>query len=270
MSTTTQRQIQGQSEPAIGLVDWGIGGLSVYRQIRLHRPSVPMIYLSDTGSTAYGRMGRDELRRRMERVAQWFAGRGVRRFVVACNAASTVLAEMDRTAIDGAGLAITGMIEPTVRGVLRLTPVRLGVIGGARTIRSGAYRRAFAAQGIAVDQRIAQPLSALIERGDTSSAQLQDECRRVVAPLAACTHLLLACTHYPAIAPVLQSLMPGTILIDPASFVAKALPRPNAGGVAREAGAADEFHTTGDRAMMKRAALAAFAVAIDMPQRARL
>jgi len=101
-----------------------------------------------------------------------------------------------------------------------MQPKRLALIGGRRTVLSGVYRRAFALHDIGLEQRIAQPLSAMIEKGDICSSNCVTKFRRIVAPIRNCSHLLLACTHYPAIADVLaEYVSKDTVLIDPAAEV---------------------------------------------------
>lgn len=247
--------------PPLGVMDWGIGGLSVYTSIKERAPRRPVLYFSDSGATPYGHTSRHELAARVAAVLRWMAGHGVRRVVVACNAASTVLADVAGEA-RGAGIeGILGMIEPAVRGIVRMRTPALGLIGGARTVRSGMYRARFVKAGIDVHQRIAQPLSGHIEAGDVSSDELRTTTDAIVRPLRRCSHLLLACTHYPAIAPMLQDLLPGVRIIDPAAFVVRELAASGALDVGGTPGP-DVFFTTGDAATMKRAASAAFGVTI--------
>jgi glutamate racemase len=128
---------------------------------------------------------------------------------------------------------------------------------------SGVYREAFAKRGIALKQRIAQPLSALIESGDISSEHLRNAAKQVIGPLRNCSHILLACTHYPAITPVLRELVSSkTEFIDPAAELVRRLEKLKISGTAE-----DVFLTTGDAGAMKKAAFNAFGVAIPHIER---
>ena len=197
----------------LGIIDWGIGGVSIYKLIKQQIGDVPITYLSDTGVTPYGKMSRPDLVSRLNAVVKFLKSRGLTHIVIGCNAASTAIPLLTDHRVP-----VAGVIEPAVELTEKLKPARLGLIGGRRTVVSGVYRRAFAARGIAVQQRIAQPLSGLIESGDVGSEKLQSEAARILAPLRNCSHILLACTHYPAIAPILQAIVsPGTEFIDPAS-----------------------------------------------------
>lgn len=236
----------------LGIIDWGIGGVSIYKLIRQKLGTVPITYFSDTGAAAYGKMSRTQLLSRLELVIEYLVGLGVTHVVIGCNAASTVIPKVRSR------LPIVGVIEPAARLIGRLRPTNLGTIGGRRTILSGVYRRAFASRGIRVKQRVAQPLSGMIESGDTSSIALHDAARRILAPLSDCSHILLACTHYPAIRDVLQQYVSsGTRLVDPAGEVVRSVGKWRLTG-----NGADQFLTTGDASAMRRASEKAFGQAI--------
>lgn len=257
---------------ALGVIDWGIGGMGFYRGWRAARPGTPVIYLSDAGATPYGKLPRAHLARRLEQVVGALAAEGASRIVVACNAASTVLAEI------AAPVPVTGIIDAGIaaalaaarRGTTRrrgTRPPEIGVIGGARTIRAGLHRRRLAAAGFAVRQRIAQPLSALIEAGRLAGPVLDAALDEILGPLRGVELLLLACTHYPAIAPRIATRVPGAVLIDPAEHLVAALAASRAPGPARTA---DRFLTTGDPIAMRAAARAAFGVACRRIERVQL
>ncbi len=237
----------------LGIIDWGIGGIGVYKLVKEILPGVSVSYLSDTGAIPYGKMPRNELVERLNSAINYLVSKGVTHLVIGCNAASTAI-----PFLDDSGIRIEGMIDSAVTSVSKLKPKRLGLIGGRRTVVSGVYRRGFKKMGIVLEQRIAQPLSALIEAGDLSSDHLKIECRRILSPLKSCSHILLACTHYPAITEVMrQFVSPSTKLIDPAGELIERVTAWNL-----PAGATDIFLTTGDALQMKKAAFAAFGVEI--------
>ena len=236
----------------LGIIDWGIGGIGVYKLIKERRPEVSVVYFSDTGVMPYGKMSRAELAARLDAVIGFLKAKDVTHLVIGCNAASTALPFLDVQ-----GLKVEGVIDAAVGMTAKLTPKRLGLIGGRRTVLSGVYRSAFAERGIQAEQRIAQPLSGMIESGDVSSDKLRAECKRILAPLRNCSHILLACTHYPAIAGVLKDLVSlNTVLIDPAGELVKRTSR------WRLATGADKFYTSGDRGQMIVSAGKAFGIAI--------
>lgn len=240
----------------LGIIDWGIGGVSIYRLIREQLGDVPITYFSDTGVTPYGRMSRPELVARLDKVIEYLMSRGVTHVLIGCNAASTAI-----PLLADQGIPVKGVIEPAIEMVTRLKPRKLGLIGGRRTVVSGVYRKGFAKRGVAVSQRIAQPLSALIESGDVSSPKLKTAASTILAPIKNCSHILLACTHYPAIAPILaDNVSKDTVLVDPAVELLDTIREWQL-----ETGGRTEFLTTGDATAMKRAAKNAFGVSIGKP-----
>ena len=236
----------------LAIIDWGIGGVSIYKLVK-EQLGLPVTYFSDTGVTPYGKMTRSELTGRLNTVISFLKSRGVTHLVIGCNAASTALAYLTDQ-----GVKVEGMIDNAVASTMKHRPRRLGLIGGRRTVLSGVYRKGFARHGLKVQQRIAQPLSGLIESGDTSSAKLCHEARQILRPLRDCTHILLACTHYPAIEPVLRQMVAAkTEFIDPAGSLVQKI-----SGWKIDGGGEDEFLTSGDPVSMKRSARSAFAVEI--------
>jgi len=242
----------------LAIIDWGIGGMGVYKLIKESAEDLPVTYFSDTGATPYGKMEARDLADRLDNVIEFLKNRGVTHVAIGCNAASTAIPNLADH-----GIPVVGVIEPAVAATSKLKPKKLGLIGGRRTVMSGVYRRGFAERGIEVEQRIAQPLSALIESGDVSSESLREECRRILDPIKNCTHILLACTHYPAIEPVLKTVVsPNTKFIDPAAALCSRILKWKLKG-----DGFDVFHTTGDADSMKTSARTAFQVIIPFASR---
>ncbi|MGB5015024.1 MAG: aspartate/glutamate racemase family protein [Pyrinomonadaceae bacterium] len=235
-------------------MDWGIGGVSIHKLIKERLGGVPVTYFSDTGTTPYGKMSRKELSSRLDLVIDHLKNKGVTHLIIGCNAASTAIGDLADHCIP-----IEGVIEPAVAMTVNLEPKDLGLIGGRRTVISGIYRRAFAGSGICLRQRIAQPLSGMIESGDVSSDELRLSARQIISPLRNCSHILLACTHYPAITELLEAnVSPETRFIDPAGALIDRVAKWKLTGDGN-----DVFLTTGDTSVMKKAALAAFQAKLE-------
>jgi glutamate racemase len=248
----------------IGILDWGIGGLGFFKQLRSSYPHMPVVYWSDAGETPYGKLPAPVLAARVRTVAERLAVRGVRRLVVACNAASTVLPALGVDGVAGllstsaGGVEVTGVIAHAVRLARKSRARSLGIIGGRRTIRSGIYRRALSSKTRLIRQRVAQPLSARVESGDLMSAALERELKAILRPLRDVDALLLACTHYPVLAERFAAHLPGVRLLDPVDellgWVSQNWPLSARG--------ADSFMTTGNAESMRRAAQVAFGVSL--------
>lgn len=247
--------------PRLALVDWGVGGVGVLRELRAKNPDCRVTYFSDSGAPPYGLLSPRVLSRRLHDVVAWLASRGVAEVFFACNAASSVLTN-DATAWP---LPVSGIIDAGVTTVRASGARVVGIVGGMRTVRSGVYRRALRADTRVIVQRVAQPLSAAIEAGAAHAASTAALVGRITAPLAHVDALLLACTHYPASLHAFEAALPGVLLLDPAGEAATRL-ADRSGDVATR----DAFFTTGDARQMQRAAQAAFGVEIRDVERVDL
>ncbi len=240
----------------IGILDWGIGGLSVYKALRARGSTADVLYFSDSGFTPYGKLSREALRARLGEIANWFRERAVTRVLVGCHAASSALSPEAETGAEAfSGVAFYSIAPAARRVVERCVKQRVGVIGGVLTIQSGVYERALAGLGKELQFHPAQPLSAIVEAGALDLPETESEVARLLGEFNSIEALLLACTHYPALTPVFQRLAPGVELLDPGAEMA--------GDVEEEGASGFEFHTTGDRASSARAALSAFGVLLS-------
>jgi glutamate racemase len=237
----------------LGILDWGIGGVGVWRALQRRAPGIPVLYFADSGYTPYGLVSRRELGARVQKLAQRLVALGATSIVVACNAASTVLDDFEIGR--ELGVPLTGMIRPFLERFPEHTSGTVGVLGGRRTIRSQMFRRGLEQGGRRVVQRIAQPLSAHVERGSTQSAKCAHDLDRILAPLRTARSVVLACTHYPAVADLIQARLPTVELIDPAErvseYVLSAFPLPAGRAV-------DCVLTTGSASSTRSAALRAW------------
>lgn len=217
----------------LGVLDWGVGGLFSVQQARLQAPTCDLVYLSDAGNTPYGKQSRRQLAASVERGIQRLADLGARQVLVACHSGSTALPDLTPA------VPTRGVIAPET-----VPAGSLGLIGGRRTVRSGAWRRALARP---VLQRVAQPLSAHVEAGTTDSLACRADLDRILGPLKRVDVLVLACTHYTALAAAIQARCPRATLVDPALERVRGLST-------APGGARLEVWTTGDPAAMRRTA----------------
>lgn len=236
--------------PLLGLVDWGIGGLGVLERLDHHVPSLPVLYWSDTGAPPYGTFSSAALTARLAAVVTALAARGCTDVVLGCNAASTVAPRLARSS----AVPVEGIIEHGVAAVPEDVAGVIGVVGGGRTVRSGAYRRGLARPDRVVRSRVAQALSAHIEAGRLDGPAFEADLHRIVAPLRGASAVVLACTHYPAAAPAFAAALPGTLLVDPADHLARAVAARHVGLPGRGGLAPRRYLTTGDSAAMARSA----------------
>lgn len=212
----------------IGVFDSGIGGLTVLEEIQQLLSRESLLYVADCGHIPYGEKTPAFILERSRSVAEFFRERGAKAFVIACNTA-TVAAVADLRQ-DYPDWPLVGM-EPAVKPAAAAT--RSGVVGVLAT--TGTLQSAkFAAllDRFATDVRvITQPcpgLVELIEAGDLNSPALSALLQGYIEPLlsAGCDTIILGCTHYPFLKPLLaQMLPPSIILIDTGAAVARQLKR---------------------------------------------
>jgi glutamate racemase len=215
------------NDAPIGVFDSGLGGLTVVRAMFRRLPRESIVYVGDTARVPYGPKSPDTVRRYAREIAGFLRDEGVKAVVVACNTATAHALPMLRETLD---VPVVGVVEAGARAAVAATqggPV--GVIGTAGTIASGAYERAISA--VSPSTRViatACPLFVpLVEEGwlDTEATRLI--ARRYLRPLAECgvDTLVLGCTHYPLLAPVIAAEMPGVTLIDSADQTAAEVAR---------------------------------------------
>ena len=234
----------------IAIIDYGIGGLGLYKMIRKDFPKLPLIYFSDSGEVPYGKLSRAALRARIEKVFHFLENKGVEKIIVACHSASSVVRDSDKNVI--------GLRSQTIKAVATRKPKSVGIIGGGRTIRSGFYRRELRKLGIKTSQRVAQPLSILVERGEVKGRLVEETVAEIMKPLRGCDSVLLACTHYPVLSDII--LKHCSRVIDPVDelylSIYKELKQVTTTGRTL-------FMTTGDTGLMKHAARNAFGVRVE-------
>jgi len=215
-------------EAPIAVFDSGVGGLSVLAEIQHLLPNESLLYFGDCGHIPYGEKTPEFIRQRCSVMAGFFREQGAKALVIACNTATVAgVGDLRR---DFPDWPIVGM-EPAVKPAAAAT--RSGVVGVLAT--TGTLQSAkFAAllDRFATDVRvITQPCPGLVERiesGDLHSAELRALLRHYVDPLLAsgCDTIILGCTHYPFLKPMLKSMIPESIsLIDTGAAVARQLQR---------------------------------------------
>lgn len=210
----------------IGIFDSGIGGLTVARALYERLPGESTIYFGDTARVPYGPKSPETVRRYSLEILHWLLGQGVKLVVVACN---TSTAHALGALREQSPVPVIGVIEPGARAAVAATrggPV--GVIGTAGTIASQAYPRAIhaLAPALRVEQAACPLFVPLVEEGwfDHPAAELI--ARDYLRPLAtaAVDVLVLGCTHYPLLKPLLGRVMGQEVrLIDSAAETAQAV-----------------------------------------------
>lgn len=206
----------------LGVFDSGLGGLTVVRALRNAFPNESLIYLGDTARVPYGTRSPETIVRYARACARVLVERGVKALVVACNTVSAIALDLLRAELD---LPVLGVVEPGALSAVRALerwvaragrvpddsrPLRIGVLGTASTIASGAYPRAVArlSTRYEVVGQAAPLLVPLVEEGWTDGEVPRLVVRRYVEPLidAGARVLVLGCTHYPLLESVITEV----------------------------------------------------------------
>ncbi len=207
-------------EQPIGVFDSGVGGLTVLEALRRALPGRDFLYFGDTARVPYGSKPPELVRRFAWEISGFLLRQGAAALVVACNTASSVaLDDLARL-----GAPVFDVIEPAVAEAVRHAHV--GVIGTRATVASGAYQSRLEVRGRRV-WALATPLFVpIVEEGLWSDGVAELVARHYLegAP-EELEALILGCTHYPFLKPLLERLRPRLTLVDSAAPTARAVGR---------------------------------------------
>lgn len=206
----------------IGVFDSGVGGLTVVHALRERLPFESILYLGDTARVPYGPKSPDTVRRYAGEAADFLLARDVKLIVIACNTATARAAEDVASRVP---VPVVGVIEPgATEAARRSRDGMIGVIGTQGTIESGIYERVI--RGLRPDATVLSvpcPLFvALAEEGWTHGDVARLTAERYLKPLLRreIDTLVLGCTHYPLLKPLLGEVAAGVELIDSAEATA--------------------------------------------------
>jgi glutamate racemase len=208
----------------IGVLDSGVGGLSVLRHLRLELPAERFLYFADQAHIPYGPRRATEVLAFTAAITRFMLARDVKLIVVACNTATTAALDTLRQLFPD--VPFVGM-EPAVKPAAAQT--RSGVVGVLATPGTlSSHRYASLMARFAADVRVYEDpcvgLVPLIEAGALAAEETRELLGRVVAPMlaAGADTLVLGCTHYPFVRPLLDEIVgDGVTIIDPAPAVAR-------------------------------------------------
>jgi glutamate racemase len=193
----------------IGIFDSGIGGLTVVREVLEKLPQYRIVYFGDTARTPYGTKSQRTIIDYAVEDTEFLLSKGAKVIIVACNSASSVAFE---TLKERFTVPLFEVIRPAVEKTLRLTQKqRVGVIGTRATIGSGIYERLLKEvnPGIQVFSQACPLLVPLVEEGWLKRPETKRIIRKYLSPLKMkqVDTLVLGCTHYPLLKPIIQAKM---------------------------------------------------------------
>lgn len=207
----------------IGMIDSGVGGLTVARAVVDQLPHEALHYVGDTANGPYGPKPIARVRALALQQMDELVASGVKALVIACNSASAACL---RDARERYEIPVVEVVVPAVRRAVAATRNgRIGVIGTVATITSGAYEDAFgAAAGVTITSAACPRFAEFVEHGVTSGRQLLGLAEAYLAPLnaAGIDTLVLGCTHYPLLTGLLSVVMgPAVTMVSSAEETAK-------------------------------------------------
>ena len=235
----------------IGAFDSGVGGLSVLREMLRILPNENFIYVADQANVPYGKKTLEQVREFSERIVRFLLGKGAKIIVIPCNTATG--AALDHLRKTFPEVPFVGM-EPAVKPAAESSKTRkVGILATAGTFKSQRYGSLIDrfGQGIEVMENPCLGLVELIEGGKKDSEETQLFLQKVIDPMLKneVDTLVLGCTHYPFVQPVLESILPkGIKIIDPAPAVARQVQRrlEKLELLAAKEDGLVQFYTTGD------------------------
>ncbi|SFS98859.1 glutamate racemase [Marininema halotolerans] len=213
-------------QSAIGILDSGVGGLTVAREVFRQLPKERVLYFGDTLRCPYGPRTPQEVRQFTLDIVHFLARLPLKALVIACNTATAVALQAAREQFS---IPVLGVIEPGARAAIKVSHQgRIGVIGTQGTVRSSAYEQALKRidSELFVLSHACPTLVPLVESGNGFSEDAKRIVRHALAPLKGheLDTLILGCTHYPLIADLIgQEMGEETTLISSAEETAREL-----------------------------------------------
>jgi glutamate racemase len=243
-----------ESKPKIGVLDSGIGGLSVLREIHRLLPEYPTIYVADQLHLPYGPRPTHEIRACVFSIVEFLMGQGAAVIGLACNTASAAgLLPLREAFLD---MPFVGM-EPAVKPAAEAT--RTGVVGvlATRTTAEGALYESVLdryARDVQVITQVAPELVEIAEAQSQHTPEGRAVIRHILDPLlaAGADQIVLACTHFPLVADAIQDIVgSGVTLVDPSPAIARQTARVWPENLPPQP-APNQYFTSGDPARLQQ------------------
>ena len=213
--------------PVIGVFDSGVGGLTVLRAIAKLVPNADYLFFGDTARLPYGTKSQEFVARYTTLAARFLAARGIDLLVIGCNTASALALYDVKSAVS---VPVLGVIEPGADAAAAISQSREALVFATEsTCHSHAYQRALARRGFATHEKACPLLVPLVEEGWLESPVTEQVARTytIEALRTASANvdvLVLGCTHYPLLRPLLRRVVPQRIqIVDSSEATARAV-----------------------------------------------
>ncbi len=208
----------------LGLFDSGIGGATVLKSIEERHSEFEAVYLADTARMPYGSRSPKELRFIAKEIIHWLNIQQIDAIIVACNTTNSIALDVIKK---HSIFPVFDLVSSTV-DLINVSDSSLGVLATSSTVSSKAYTKSINTffPNIYVIEEGCPELVPMIEKGDLGSSECIDVITKHLEPLLAVDvkAIVLGCSHYPILKPMLTKLLPSHIrLIDPSIGLAKKL-----------------------------------------------
>ncbi len=199
----------------IGVIDSGVGGLTVAIEIMRQLPHETIYYIGDTARCPYGPRPVEEVKQFTWEMTRYLLRYDIKMLVIACNTATAAVLDEIREALD---IPVIGVIHPGARAAIKMSKhFRIGVLGTLGTIKSRAYEKALHSinKNVKIFPLACPKFVPLVESGEYHSAMAKKIVAETLLPLKdkQLDTLILGCTHYPLLEPIISSFMGENIAV---------------------------------------------------------
>jgi len=217
--------MESQREKFIGVLDSGLGGLTVVRELERILPNESIVYFGDNANCPYGNRQKEEILNLSHAMLDFLQNRGVKIAAIACNTISTLVAGF-RTRY---GFPVVSIIEEACNYIARENLEQIAVFATEFTIKQGFYNTLLGQ--LSPETRVygipSRALAALVDEGDFYSTAIYEEVRSLLKLLRQnhpeVKHAVLGCTHYPIVQDIFEKEAPDISFINPAAVQADAV-----------------------------------------------
>lgn len=211
------------SNSPIGIFDSGIGGTSIFKEIHALLPNENCIYLADSKNAPYGNRPEEEIIQLSVKNTEFLIKKGCKIIVVACNTATTNAIDYLRENYDIPFIGIEPAIKPAA---LNTQTKAIGILATKGTLSSRLFHRTtdLYSKSIKIIEQVGEGIVPLIENGQLDSKEMQSYLDIYLEPMLKhnIDYLVLGCTHYPYLIPMLAKMLPEHVkIIDSGRAVAK-------------------------------------------------
>ncbi len=211
----------------IGILDSGVGGLSVTAEIFKQLPFEEILYFGDTANLPYGEKTPEQIKQLVFSIIEFFVANGVKAIVMACNSSTAIVME---EALKIYNMPIIGVIEPAIKEALRIGKTEeVGLFANAVTVASGAHQKIlslFSGNGARIIGKACPKLVPLVEKGLVTGKETEDAICEYINDIknSSADTLILGCTHYPFLSETIKKIAgDGIKIVDPALETASRL-----------------------------------------------